>query len=482
MTDSSVPPKTVRGLLEGVVASVNAVDNDVSSTFKFVCEGEGTYRLVIEDGQAELLDGEGEATSTVFAHADDALLIFSGKTDSMKAFMEGRMRIEGDLMAMTVLTQFTPGGTKSPGGPAKSQQVPYVRPTDAPSFAMWRDRAIESSGGRTLREVADERGIFIGAAVANPSVPSAQEVLHREFNQIGAENAFKWRAIANKVGEYDFTAADAFVEYAQQHDMRLRGHTLIWGRAGRPDNLEETVRATSDPTATLRSLMREHIETMLNRYRGKVQAWDVVNEPMAYGGEGLDQNVFTDYLGEGYVAEAFQVARSVDADVELVLNEQISATQYDDVGGQQFYKFAKQLIDEGVPIDGIGIQGHQLMAVAAPGEVRDYLRRIEDLGVFIEVTEMDMRIGLFAGTDDPLGGQAEAHNRFMEVLMEVPAVRGVMFWGAADSDSWLDHFPPFDAGAPNQPLLFDHNLDPKPAYYGVLDAVASSTKQVRDSE
>ncbi|WP_420639142.1 endo-1,4-beta-xylanase [Candidatus Poriferisocius sp.] len=465
---------TVRAILEQVEQAVNASDADFTATFQFVCEPEGTYRLVVVDGQCDLRVGAGEAVSTVVADADDAVLIFSGKADSMKAFMEGRMRIEGDLMAMSVLTQFTAGGTRSTGGPPAHPRVGYLAPAESPSHEWWREQALEASEGRPLRQVAADRGLHVGAAIATPSLPSADALVPREFNQVGAENAFKWGTLAKRVGEYDFSVADAFVRYAQRHDLRLRGHTLIWGRAGRPTDLEATIRAASDPTATLRQLMGEHIDTVLNRYRGQVAAWDVVNEPMAYGGEGLDRNVFSDHLGDDYVAEAFAMARSVDTEVDLVLNEQIPANQYNDVGGEQFHRFAEKLIGQGVPIDGIGIQGHQLMSVPDPVELRDYLRRIEDLGVFIEITEMDMRIGLFADRDDPLGAQAEAYHRCAEVLASVPAVRAVMFWGAADTDTWLDHFPPFDAAAPNQPLLFDRNLEPKPAYYAFLHGLATT--------
>ena len=466
---------TVRTILERIRLAINGSDEQFSSTFQFRCEGEGTYRLVIIDGQCELEEGEGEADSTVVATADDAVQIFSGRADSMKAFMEGRMKIEGDLMAMTVLTQFTPGGVKSSGGPSEHQKIDYVAPADSPSYATWVASADASSSGRTLRQVADDRGLFVGAAINHPKVASAAELVPREFNQVGAENAFKWHAVANQVGEYDFTLTDAFADYAAQHDLRLRGHTLIWGRAGRPKDLEVVARAGADPAATMRGLMRDHIETMLTRYRGKVAAWDVVNEPMAYGGVGLDPNIFVETVGEGYVAEAFHLAREVDADVELVLNEQISSNQYADVGGEQFYLFAKKLLDEGVPIDGIGIQGHQLMGVPDRDALHTYLKRIEDLGVFIEITEMDMRIGNFAGHEDPLGAQAEAHQMCAEVFASIPAVRGVMFWGAADTDTWLDHFPPFDAGAPNQPLLFDRHLEAKPAYYGFKHGLVTAS-------
>ena len=95
------------------------------------------------------------------------------------------------------------------------------------------------------------------------------------------------------------------------------------------------------------------------------------------------------------------------------------------------------------------------------------------IGLFIEITEMDMRIGLFADNEDPFGAQADAYNMLAETLAGVPAVRGVMPWGAADSHSWLDNFPPFDSKAPNHPLLFDRDLKPKPAYLAFKHGLAS---------
>ncbi|MCH7789953.1 MAG: endo-1,4-beta-xylanase, partial [Acidobacteria bacterium] len=384
-------PTTVREVLETVTDSINDHDGDLTGTYKFVIDGEGTYRLVVTDGHCELLDGDGdeEPVSTLFAAADDALLIFSGRADSMKAFMEGRMRIEGDLMAMTAFQTYMPGGSVAAGGASSGQRVDYVSPDQSPSFELWSDRvAAISSEPQTLREVAAERGLYIGAAVASPSGPSGETLLHREFNGLGAENAFKWHALAKHVGDYDFTATDDFVAYAQQHDMRLRGHTLIWGRAGRPRDLESVVRAASNPSATLRGLMADHIETVVGRYQGKVRVWDVVNEPMAYSGEGFDSNVFFETLGEGYVAESFHLARGADPDAELVLNEQISASQYDDIGGHEFLSFVEKLVAADVPIDGVGVQGHMLMGVADSGALRTFLQRIEQLGLFIEVTEM----------------------------------------------------------------------------------------------
>ncbi|MYH87123.1 MAG: endo-1,4-beta-xylanase, partial [Acidimicrobiaceae bacterium] len=270
-----------------------------------------------------------------------------------------------------------------------------------------------------------------------------------------------------------FTLTDAFAEYAERHDMRLRGHALVWGRGGRPHNLESTLRASSDQRKTLLRLMREHISTVAARYRGKVAVWDVVNEPMAYSGTGLDKNVFFETLGEEYVVESFRLARAADPEAELVLNEQISWNEYDGRSASEFVDFVRRLLDVETPIDGIGLQGHMLMGTPDPVALDRFLRRIEDLGLFIEITEMDMRIGLFADEQDPLGAQADSYNMLAEVFAAVPAVRGVMFWGAADSHTWLDSFPPFDAASPNQPLLFDRDLKPKPAYYAFMAGLAS---------
>lgn len=468
---------SVRAILDTVAEAINTANEaDLTASFQFVLaddddEGETVYRLVIVAGHAELVDGPGDATSTVYAKAADALLIFSGKFDAMKAFMEGRMRVEGDLLAMSAISAFLPGGTASSGGPVPTQHIGLLKATDSPSLEEWSDRVAERlprSG--TMRQVAEARDFFVGAAVP---APDGTEVLHREFNCLGSENAFKWSRLAKFVGQYDFALTDEFVDYAESHRMRLRGHTLIWGRGGRPQDLETVLRSSDDQAETLRRLMGEHIELVASRYRGKVHVWDVVNEPMAYSGVGLDRNVFFELLGEQYVDDSFHLARAADPDAELVINEQISASQYGGESAREFLDLVERLLDRGAPVDGVGLQGHMLMGVPDREALTSFLLRIQDLGLFIEITEMDMRIGLFAGEADPLSAQAEAYNMLAEVFASVPAVRGVMLWGVGDNVSWLDHFPPFDAGAPNQPLLLDHDLEPKPAYYAFMHGLAA---------
>ncbi|MXW62207.1 MAG: hypothetical protein F4Y27_10490 [Acidimicrobiaceae bacterium] len=467
---------SLRQILERTARKINEGDSDITATYQFVVErpdGRDVHRLVIVDGECELLPDEGEATSTVVVSQEDAPLIFSGRFDSMKAFMEGRMRIEGDLMAMSVLSSFMSLSESSAAVASQPQSLGFLSPLDSPSLAGWEARLADRlTMPQSLREVAQVRDFYIGAAISAPTGPHA-ELVSREFNGIGAENAFKWNRLAKFVGDYDFTLTDAFAEYAERHDMRLRGHALVWGRGGRPHNLESTLRASSDQRKTLLRLMREHISTVAARYRGKVAVWDVVNEPMAYSGTGLDKNVFFETLGEEYVVESFRLARAADPEAELVLNEQISWNEYDGRSASEFVDFVRRLLDVETPIDGIGLQGHMLMGTPDPVALDRFLRRIEDLGLFIEITEMDMRIGLFADEQDPLGAQADSYNMLAEVFAAVPAVRGVMFWGAADSHTWLDSFPPFDAASPNQPLLFDRDLKPKPAYYAFMAGLAS---------
>ena len=472
MSDS----ESLRAVLERTARKINERNSDVTATYQFVIDqpdGRDAYRLVIVDGRCELLAGEGEATSTVITTPQDAPLIFSGRFDSMKAFMEGRMRIEGDLMAMSAFGSLMSPRKSSAYQVKSSRSLDHLSPHDSPSLQRWEARLAERlPTPESLRQVAEARDFYIGAAIPAPTGPEAELVRH-EFNGIGAENAFKWNRLARLVGNYDFTLADAFADYAERHDMRLRGHALIWGRGGRPHNLESTLRSSGDPQKTLLKLMREHISTVAGRYRGKVAVWDVVNEPMAYSGEGLDKNVFFETLGEDYVAESFRLAREADPDAELVLNEQISWNEYDGLSATEFIDFVRRLLDQGVPIDGVGLQGHMLMGVPDPKSLDRFLRRLADLGPFIEITEMDTRIGLFLDEADPFGAQADAYNMLAEILAGVSAVRGVMLWGAADSHSWLDNFPPFDSEGPNHPLLFDRDLKPKPAYYAFMHGLAS---------
>ena len=198
-------------------------------------------------------------------------------------------------------------------------------------------------------------GKAAGCLSARPSFPKRlqdkryADTLAREFNFITSENVMKWGPIQPEPDKWNFGPADALVEFAQKHDMKVKGHCLIWHEA-----LPKWVNAEMTPEQ-LREAVRKHIFALVGHYKGKVYAWDVVNEAVD-DKEGLRKTLFLDKLGEGYIAEAFRLAHEADPDVMLI---------YNDYGGEglggksdRIYELVKKLKADGVPIHGVGLQMH----------------------------------------------------------------------------------------------------------------------------
>jgi endo-1,4-beta-xylanase len=333
----------------------------------------------------------------------------------------------------------------------------------------------------TLAETARQAGVFVGAAIASPELPAVQATVPSEFNSITAENAMKWGSLAPTIGSYDFSAADAIADFAASAGIQLRGHTLLW-RQQLPADLEDIVEAAADPAAKLRELIDEHLSTVVPRYRDVVAVWDVVNEPLTEFSGDLDPNIFGRTLGEAYIDEAFHRAHELDPEAQLVLNEFFLfyglGTPFEGKA-RGFLDLVQRLLDRGVPVHGVGVQAHffgvapGLFPLPTRGEFEGFLRALADLGVAVELTELDVSINYFRGDPDPLARQAEFYGEIVGGCMAVPGCTTVTTWGIDDSRTWLDSNPEFSILAPHQPLLFDASLEAKPAYFAVRDAVAA---------
>jgi endo-1,4-beta-xylanase len=311
----------------------------------------------------------------------------------------------------------------------------------------------------SLRALADSQGLSIGAAVAiDPLDTDAdyRDVLAREFNMVVAEDAMKWDALRPDRDTFDFAAADRIVEFAEQHDMQVRGHTLVWFNA-MPPWLEE-LDLTRDEAI---ELLREHITTVVGRYRGRITQWDVVNEPLNEGDEGgLRNNVWLRWIGEDYIALAFQFAREADPDAELYYNDY-------DWGApgpktDKIIELAGDLKSAGVPIDGVGIQFHVLSGIDAPA-VAAKLAEIEALDLDVAMTEVDNGIPL---PTDPakLDEQASVFGGLLETCLGLTRCDTYVMWGFTDRHSWIPEFLPGYGAA----LIFDEQLQPKPAYTALV--------------
>jgi len=330
-----------------------------------------------------------------------------------------------------------------------------------------------------LARIAIENGFFIGAAINKSVNPDYAKLVPREYNSITPENATKWRQmlVKGRIGEYDFSEADAIVNHAVENGVRVRGHTLVWGKfSGRtyPKALDQRIAEAEDPKAELLGVMRHHITTVMNHFRGRIQVWDCVNEPMSMDGPYLDKNIYLNTLGKDYVAEAFRIAHEVDPTVRLFLNEQFG--DYSGEGVEVFIDLLEWLKAEEVPIHGVGIQAHNIFKTHDLNAFRSFLGRVADLGLLVEVTEFDARIRLFEGSDDPYQAQGDYTADYASACIENPACIGFTVWGLSDRSTWFDFVPPFMWMRPNDPLLFDTEGRPKPAVSGIVTSFAQRSR------
>jgi len=314
----------------------------------------------------------------------------------------------------------------------------------------------------SLRAAADARELLVGAA-AEPDYfydPPYPTTLAHEFNFATTETAMQWGTSNPDEGHWNFGRADALVEFANQHRMKIKGHPLVWDKFQLPYWVNSEMSADE-----LRRAMQERIQTLVGRYKGKVYAWDVVNEAVD-DYDGLRKGLFFNKLGEGYVAEAFRLAHEADPDVFLFYNDY----EAEGLGGKsdRVYQLVKKLLNDGVPIDGIGLQMHiSATDYPNPKEIAANIRRLTALGLKVNISEMDVRIRDLTGSlPKRLEVQQQVYHDIIAACIKEQGFIAVTFWGFTDAHSWIDSW--FGA---DDPLLFDEDYKPKPAYWGVLEAL-----------
>jgi endo-1,4-beta-xylanase len=328
--------------------------------------------------------------------------------------------------------------------------------------------------GRSLREAALRKGIWIGAAVEDSETPAFDQALSESFTSVTPSNALKWGELRKKLSlPYDFTRADRIVNAALSKGARVRGHALVWGKfpgSGFPMDLAEILNQASNPKADLQKILEDHIVTVAGRYVGRISAWDVVNEPFELFRNRVDKNVFYQVLGLDYIPMSFALARQACPTSMLFLNEHLSS--YVDDRAEALLKLVRDLREKNMPLDGVGLQSHVCIELPSMQELGNYLKQLAGLGLEIEITEMDASLSLFRRAKDPYRAQGDFFKAFTETCLECPACKGITFWGINDKNNWMDHLlPPLIPFKPNNPLLYDDEMCPKPAHAGVLSAL-----------
>src|SRR5262249_12116342 len=247
------------------------------------------------------------------------------------------------------------------------------------------------AGPDPLRGAAASSGKLVGAAVQSSYLNDSRytAVFTRHFNYVTAEYEMKWDPIERARGSEDFSGGDAIASYGAAHAMQVKGHALVWHQA-----LPSWVGAL--PAADLRTEFERHIRSVASHYRGRVLAWDVVNEAIDDVGFGLRDSVFRQKLGDGYIADAFRIAHEADPQALLFYNDYAG----EGLGRKSdaIYDLVKGLVAQGVPIDGVGLQMHvRAGAPPADASVAANMRRIGALGLPVNISEMDVGVGDIGG-------------------------------------------------------------------------------------
>lgn len=323
---------------------------------------------------------------------------------------------------------------------------------------------------KPLKQLADSIDFHIGVAFSPD--PSYHQNILKEFNSVVAENHFKPNKLLVDPANwgFDFSEADQLLNFSQSNGLRMRGHTLIWGKFPGmtfPKQWTNQINEATDQKAAMEALMTQYISTVMGHFKGRIHSWDVVNEPM--GGTNLFPSIFTQAMGEAYIDYAFKLARQADPDCLLFLNEQIY--DYQGPPGTAFVDLLQRLLDRGVPIDGVGLQSHHINRLHDIDGLKQYIRAIGSMGLKVEITELDIRLLLFDHEKDPYQAQGDQYKGIIKTCLDDPACTGVTLWGLTDGANWMDAIPPFKWKSPNAPNILDEDMRKKPAYVGVWEAL-----------
>jgi endo-1,4-beta-xylanase len=317
------------------------------------------------------------------------------------------------------------------------------------------------AAGSPLRTLAEAQGRYFGTALtqSNLSNSTLTTLAAAQFDMVTPGNEMKWDTTEPSNGSFNFGPGDQIVSFAKAHNMRVRGHNLVWH-----SQLPSWV--SSLPSNQVQSAMETHITTEATHYKGQVYAWDVVNEPFNDDGS-LRQDVFFNAMGSGYIADALRTAHAADPNAKLYLNDY--NIEGENAKSNAMYSLVQSLLSQGVPINGVGLESHFILG-QVPSSMLANMQRFAALGVDVAVTELDDRIQLPASSAN-LQQQASDFAAVVQNCLQVSRCVGVTQWGVGDADSWIPSaFSGFGAAT-----MFDQNYQPKPAYTAVQTALGGSS-------
>jgi endo-1,4-beta-xylanase len=293
------------------------------------------------------------------------------------------------------------------------------------------------------------------------------DTIAREFNQVEPENSLKFGPIHPNPDTYNFGPADSLAAFAREHKMAMRGHTLVWHRQNPAwvTNGEQT-------SAQLATILHEHIQAVVGHYAGQVYAWDVVNE--AFNDDGsMRSTLWFDapgigLPGTGYIEQALRWAHAADPRALLFYNDY--SAEGVNPKSDAIYKMAQDFKARGVPLDGIGLQMHLTANPQPVAGMETNIKRIIDLGLQVQITELDVRLPLDSvgkAADASLATQAQIYRDIVALCLKFSKCTAIQTWGFTDKYSWVPASYPGTGAA----LEFDAAYKAKPAYDAIKTAL-----------
>jgi len=335
----------------------------------------------------------------------------------------------------------------------------------------------------------------IGAAINEDIIlgldNDSKQIVETQFNSITPENSLKWIFVQPYPNSFNFTVADKYVNIGIKNKMHIVGHALVWH--SQLADFMQNVKSKAE----MNKHFENHINTVVSRYKGKIDAWDVVNEAFNEDGS-LRESVFYKFLGKNYIEKAFKLANEIDPNADLIYNDY---NLYKKEKRDGVIQMVKQMQSKGIKIDGIGVQAHWSLNQPSLNEIEQIIFDISELGVDVMFTELDISVlpspweqvgaevsqnfSRFEGDAKmnpypdklPKSIQNKLAKRYNDIfqlfIKHSDKISRVTFWGVMDKHSWLNYFP--IKGRTNYPLLFDRNYQAKDAYKSLI-ILGSSNK------
>lgn len=347
------------------------------------------------------------------------------------------------------------------------------RPSRSLTVALALAMAVTAGAcGQPEEETTDEvtplevpEGFVVGTALSDDPKALAderyREILAQNFGSVTPDRAFKWGLVQGSPGRFDWSGPDTVMKVAKENGQQVRGHALLWH-----GSLPDWVKQDANSCEQASTMLREHITTVVGRYRGQIWHWDVANEIFDEKGKPRQENPFVQACGTGIVADAFRWAHEADPKAKLYLNDYGTLANGPKADAQ--FELVSQLKRDGVPIHGVGFQGHEKARAGIPDGAADQLARVAELDLDVMITEADVRIKVPAKGKKPYQKQAEAYRELLDVCLDQSRCVAFTVWSFSDRWGWVEEVIEGEGEA----CLLDEELRARPAWHAFRERLA----------